>query len=83
MTRMRPDDPAASVRWPGIRILKTGFLIGLGGTAPLLLYIVLGPKDGNPIGLGLMAGLAVPLSGIVMGFGLVKLLVKRFFSNDA
>ena len=31
-----------------------GLAVAVGGSVPLLLYIVFGPKDGNPIGLGLL-----------------------------
>ena len=31
-----------------------GLAIAVGGSVPLLLYMMFGPKDGNPIGLGLL-----------------------------
>ncbi len=55
----------------GLRILLRSLLIGALGVAPLLVYILLGPKDGNPIGLGLLAALAVAVSGIGMLIGAV------------
>lgn len=44
--------------------------------SPLLLYIAFGPADGNPIGLGLLAALGVPLSVVLLLFGLVWLAVE-------
>jgi hypothetical protein len=43
---------------------------------PLLLYIAFGPADGNPIGLGLLAALGVPLSVVLLLVGLVWLAVE-------
>lgn len=65
-------------RWLGARILIASFLFGVLGVSPLLLYIAFGPKDGNPIGLGLLAVAAVPIAAIGMLAGLVKLLVEIF-----
>ena len=39
--------------------------------APLLLYIVFGPADGNPIGLGLLMVAGVPTGLILLVIGLV------------
>jgi hypothetical protein len=39
--------------------------------SPLLVYIAVGPADGNPIGLGLLAALGVPLSIVLLLIGLV------------
>jgi hypothetical protein len=40
--------------------------------APLLLYIVFGPKDGNPIGLGLLMFFGVPLGLLIFILGAVR-----------
>lgn len=61
-----------------MKILLTSLLLGAAGIAPLLLYILLGPADGNPIGLGLLAVVAVPASVVGMAIGGVTLLVERF-----
>lgn len=50
----------------GLRILLASLTAGAVGIAPLLLYILLGPADGNPIGLGLLAVLASAI-GIIGG----------------
>jgi hypothetical protein len=62
---------------PGARTIAIGLAIGLAGTLPLLLYIALGPADGNPIGLGLLAAAALPVGGLVVLGGLVRLIVHR------
>lgn len=69
-------------RWPGRTILISSFLLGVAGVAPLLLYIAFGPSDGNPIGLGLLAVFAVPVSAIGMLAGLVKMLVELLGKRD-
>jgi hypothetical protein len=43
------------------------------GTGPLLLYVVFGPKDGNPIGLGLLFFFSFPFG---IGFAAWGLLLK-------
>lgn len=63
-------------RWSGLRIIKVSLTIGLAGTLPLLLYIAIGPSDGNPIGLGLLAVVAVPITVIGTLAGLVKSLAQ-------
>lgn len=66
-----------------MKILLTSLLLGAAGIAPLLLYILLGPADGNPIGLGLLAVVAVPASVVGMAIGGVTLLVERFTRHKA
>jgi hypothetical protein len=68
----------ANGRSRGMKILLASLLIGAAGVAPLLLYILLGPADGNPIGLGLLAVVAVPVSVVGMAIGVVTILVQHF-----
>lgn len=65
-------------RLSGPRILACSLAFGVAGVAPLLLYIAFGPADGNPIGLGLLAVLAVPVGAVGAGVGLIKMLVEHF-----
>jgi uncharacterized membrane-anchored protein len=65
-------------RWKGLRIVAVSFGLGLIGVLPLLAYIAFGPKDGNPIGLGLLAVLAVPIAMIGVLVGLIRLVVEAF-----
>jgi len=50
--------------WIGVWVLALS-------AAPLLLYIVFGPKDGNPIGLGLLLFFGAPIGFILMVIGLI------------
>jgi hypothetical protein len=62
----------------GLKIFLTSLAAGAVGIAPLLLYVLLGPKNGNPIGLGLLAMLAVPVAAIGSLIGLVTMAVEYF-----
>jgi hypothetical protein len=64
-------------RWSGAKIVKASAAFGLAGVAPLLLYVLLGPADGNPIGLGLLAVATTPFAAVGMAVGGVKWLVER------
>ena len=65
-------------RFSGAKIVLASLALGLAGLLPLVLYIEFGPPEGNPIGLGLLAMVAAPVSGVGMFVGLVKILVERF-----
>ncbi len=55
-------------------------LIGLGLLAlawlPIELYIIFGPADGNPVGLGLLAWCATPFCFAMIGGGIVESLYR-------
>jgi hypothetical protein len=69
-------EPPAARKTAGMRILIASLTVGGVGIAPLLLYILLGPADGNPIGLGLLAVLAVAVALIGGLIGAVTLGVE-------
>jgi hypothetical protein len=71
-------EDAAARRWSGARIALGSLALGAGAVLPLALYVVFGPKDGNPIGLGLLAVAGVPIAAVGVLVGVVKLLVERF-----
>lgn len=75
---MSRTEQALLRRFSGLQILIGGVVIGIVGVGPLLLYIALGPADGNPIGLGLLAVVAIPVAAVVAGVGLIKMLVEYF-----
>jgi hypothetical protein len=60
----------------GSKLFAGGIALLVLGAGPLLLYIAFGPADGNPIGLGLLAMVAVPAGGILAGLGLVRMLIE-------
>ena len=61
-----------------MRILKGSLVTGAVGISPLLLYILLGPANGNPIGLGLLAMLAVPIALMGGLIGAIMLAIEHF-----
>jgi hypothetical protein len=63
-------------RFSGRKIIRGSIILALAGVMPLLLYIWLGPRDGNPIGLGLLAMVTLPVAAFGLLVGLVKLLVE-------
>ncbi|MDX5374404.1 MAG: hypothetical protein LPK43_01255 [Gammaproteobacteria bacterium] len=55
----------------GLKVLVTSLVLGMLSWMPLLLYILVGPADGNPIGLGLLAMAGTLLAVLGMGVGLL------------
>lgn len=55
----------------GLKILVTAIAVGVLSALPLVLYIIFGPADGNPIGLGLLAVAGVGLAQIGAVIGVV------------
>jgi hypothetical protein len=55
-----------------------GAAIAVGGSIPLLIYIAVGPKDGNPIGLGLLMCLAWLIGAVLVGAGAIGFVVSQF-----
>ena len=64
-------------RWSAKTVIKTGLVVMLVGAGPLLLYTLLGPSNGNPIGLGLLMVVLVPIGFLLLGTGLLWLLIGR------
>jgi hypothetical protein len=62
----------------GVRIFLASLVLGAAGIAPLLFYILLGPADGNPIGLGLLAVVAALASIAGMAIGSIAIVVDFF-----
>lgn len=67
--------------WTGAKIMLLSLAIGVAGVLPLLLYAVLGPEDGNPIGLGLLMVAAVPVAGLGLVIGFIRLVIEQFTSR--
>ena len=61
--------------WSGAAFIKAGLVVMAIGVGPILLYTLLGPADGNPIGLGLLMVVAVPAGFLLLGIGLLRLLI--------
>lgn len=54
------------------RLVKIGFTLLALGSGPLLLYVMVGPRDGNPIGLGLLFFLSFPAAMVCLVVGGVQ-----------
>jgi hypothetical protein len=59
-------------RFSGARITLWSVVARFAGITPLLRYVAFGSKNGNPIGLGLLAAVAVLVAGIGLAIGLIK-----------
>ena len=62
-------------RWSGAAFIKAGLTVMAVGFFPIGLYTLLGPADGNPIGLGLLMVALVPLGFLLVGIGLLRFLI--------
>jgi hypothetical protein len=61
----------------GAKIMKASALLMLVGVGPIFLYALLGPRDGNPIGLGLLAFFSFPVASAGLVAGAIKLAAER------
>jgi hypothetical protein len=53
------------------------------GAAPLIFYIQWGPTNGNPIGLGLLALVAMPVACVGAAVGVIKIAVDSLTHGRA
>jgi hypothetical protein len=68
-------------RWSASRFLIAGVVVAGLGYLPLQLYILFGPEDGNPIGLGLFAIIMLPAAMGIFAIGIIKLIVACFLNR--
>ena len=64
------------------KLVKAGALLIAVGILPIGLYSLFGPADGNPIGLGLLMVVLVPIGFLLLGTGLLRLLLARLQDHD-
>lgn len=66
----------------GIKVIALSLLLVFVSAAPIMLYILLGPPEGNPVGLGLLfaAGTLVGHLGFVIG--ILLLLWDNFLTDN-
>jgi hypothetical protein len=57
---------------------KIGVAVAVVGSVPLILYVMLGPRDGNPVGLGLLMALSWLVGAVLTAWGVIGLVVARF-----
>jgi hypothetical protein len=62
-------------RWSGGAFIKAGLATMAVGFLPIGLYTLVGPADGNPIGLGLLMVVLVPAGFLLAGIGVMRLLI--------
>lgn len=62
-------------RWSGAAFIKAGLVVMAAGFLPIGLYTLFGPADGNPIGLGLLMVVLVPVGFLLAGIGVMRLLI--------
>ena len=69
---------------PGLerKLVKGGALLIAIGILPIGLYSLLGPADGNPIGLGLLMVVLVPVGFLLLGTGVLRLVLARLRLRD-
>lgn len=67
----------------GLRIIIYSLIIALLASLPLILYIIFGPKDGNPIGLGLLAWAGVSIGQLGVFTGLAYIGFSHFYQKKA
>jgi hypothetical protein len=78
---MADSEKRPATRWPASRFLLAGAVIAGAGYLPLQLYIIFGPRDGNPIGLGLLFVLSMVVGLAVVAVGLLKLAIQSFLKR--
>lgn len=69
-------------RLPNLTMAVWSAVLRLGGILPLLLYRGFGAADGNPIGLGLLSVVAVPVAGVDLAIALIKILAQHFVRRE-
>ena len=66
--------------WSFKSFLKLGLIVAVIGYTPLQLYILFGPSDGNPIGLGMLFVIGMLAGLFVIAIGFIRMLFQ-FFAN--
>ena len=57
---------------------KIGVAVAVVGSIPLILYMMVGPRDGNPIGLGLLMSLCWLVGAVLIAWGAIGVVIARF-----
>lgn len=70
-----------NTRWPLSRFLVIGLIIAGVGYLPIQLYILFGPRDGNPVGLGLLFVFGIFAGLAVFAIGIIKHAIQYFMNR--
>lgn len=63
----------------GIKVIALSLMLVLVTAAPIMLYILFGPEDGNPVGLGLLFAAGALVGHIGFLVGMLMLLRDYYF----
>ena len=63
---------------PGLKIIAVSVCIGALSAFPLMLYVLLGPRNGNPVGIGLLFFLGMIVAQLGVLFGAVWFVIAYF-----
>jgi hypothetical protein len=78
---MRGREARWFAHWSGFRIVRASIGLGIAGTMPLLQYAIIGPADGHPIGLGLLAMVTMSFALVGLAVGTVRIIVQRLLDD--
>lgn len=78
---MADNEDGPNNRWPLSRFLVVGLVIAGVGYLPIQLYILFGPRDGNPVGLGLLFVIGVFAGLAVFVIGITKSVIDYFMNR--
>lgn len=65
----------------GVKVIALSLLLVLVCAAPIMLYIILGPKDGNPVGLGLLFAVGALVAHVGFVVGMLLLIVDNLLKR--
>lgn len=65
----------------GIKVIALSLLLVLASALPLMLYMFLGPEDGNPIALGWLFAAGAMIGHLGFAVGLIMLLRDMWFKK--
>src|SRR5258706_14403878 len=58
-----------------------GSAIAVGASIPLLLYVIFGPKNGNPVGLGLLMLFGWLVGVVLIAWGAIGIVISQVRDN--
>ena len=65
----------------GLKVIALSLLLVLVSAAPLMLYVLLGPEDGNPVILGWLFAAGAMIGHLGFAVGLIMLLRDMWFKK--
>ncbi len=65
----------------GVKVIALSLLLVLVCAAPIMLYIIFGPKDGNPVGLGLLFAVGALVAHVGFVVGMLLLIVDNLLKR--